>query len=182
MKTHSPWLHILLATVLALPFSGCSEKDPEPESGEKSPRAQASDGGEQAEAMLIRPGLGVGPVRFGMTIGEMKECLGEPDIAATGVSFVYADLGIEVVTRDEQVHSINCVDHIKDAPEVKACQHKTSEGIGIGSTESELIAAYGEPYKRGSSGLMYNELGMRFELDEDQVKLIGVLKPWKTRP
>ncbi|GAG32963.1 unnamed protein product, partial [marine sediment metagenome] len=104
--------------------------------------------------------------------------LGKPDIAATGVSFVYADLGIELVIRDEKVYSIHCVHHINGAPAVKACKYQTSEGIGIDSTESEIISAYGEPSKRSKGALSYNKLGMRFELDSGQVSLIQLLKPW----
>ena len=166
--------------MLGFLVSGCTKSEEENAAESKTGESTYREN-EQSNIMLIEPGTGVGKVRLGMTVEEMKSCLGKPDIDATGISFVYADLGIEVVIRGEKVYQIYCVHHINNAPAVKACKYKTAEGIGIGSTESEIISTYGEPYKRGESALSfitYNELGMRFELDNDQVVLILVLNPW----
>ena len=83
-----------------------------------------------------------------------------------------------LLTKDkETVHLIICVHHIDGAPEVKPCPYKTPEGIGIGSTESEVIAAYGEPYKRQKIFLGYKEPNLIFELEDGKVNRINVLTP-----
>jgi hypothetical protein len=171
---------VFLFTMLTIAFFtiGCETSEEKNESENANTDVQAPDRREHYKDMLIQPGIGVGRVRLGMTVEEMENCLGKPDIDATGISFVYADLGIEVVIRDEKVNQIHCIHHINNAPAVKACKYQTVEGIGIGSTESEIISAYGEPSKRSKGALTYNELGMRFELDGGQVNLILVLKPW----
>lgn len=179
MKRPSVCLDILLVLVLVAMGSGCAEDEVEPEAEETSTPVQVSDDGKQVETQAgIQPGTGVADVRFGMTVQEMKETLGEPDIDATGISYVYADRGIEVVFRDGLVHSIYCVDHIDNAPEVKTCTYRTPEGIGVGSTESEILSAYGQPFKRTQDALMYKEQGLRFELDNAQVQKVIVLQPW----
>ncbi len=77
-----------------------------------------------------------------MTVEQMESVLGKPDFSPTSISSVYADLGIEVIARDgEPVSAITCVRRIQNAPTVKECKYKTAEGIGIGSTESEIISA-----------------------------------------
>ena len=132
---------------------------------------------EQNNAMLIKPGIGVGEVRFGMTVEEVKNTLGKPSIDVTGISFIYADLGIEVVAKDrETISAIVCVHHINNAPKVQACKYRTAEGIGIGSTESDIISAYGEPFKRSTDRLIYKDLAMSFRLADGQVNRIWVQK------
>jgi hypothetical protein len=171
--------YLFAIMVLGLLCYGCSEKDEQAEVKEAETAAEATDADNQETIVAsIQPGIGVGKVKFGMTVDELKNTLGKPDIDATGISYVYADLGIEVVIRDKKVHSIYCVRHIVNAPEVKACEYQTAEGIGIGSAESEIIAAYSEPTKRSMGALMYKELGLRFELENGQVQKIIVLKPW----
>ncbi len=63
------------------------------------------------------------------------------------------------------------------------CPYRTPEGIGIGSTEAEVIAAYGEPAIRDKVGVSWTayEVGLRFEFEDGQVSLIGALKPWQKR-
>jgi hypothetical protein len=177
-RTRADQVVVPVLIVMAMSL-GCAENEPEaePEAMNSTVRAP-QDAGQDGPKALIQPGTGVGSVRFGMTVEEMKETLGEPDIDATGISYMYAAEGIEVVFRDGKVHSIHCVDHIANAPEVRTCQYRTSEGIGIGSTESEVVSAYGEPGKRTPDALMYNDLGLRLELDNGQVHKIVALPPW----
>lgn len=172
-------LFIFVVLLLGIHGLGCSDKGDQNESEEANTNVQATDPNEQdTTAALIQPGVGVGEVEFSMTVDEMKTALGKPDIDATGISYVYAHLGIEVVFRDEKVHSIHCVHHINNAPEVKACKYRTEEGIGIGSTESDITSAYGEPFKRSNGALMYKALGLRFEFNDGQVQKIIALQPW----
>lgn len=49
----------------------------------------------------------------------------------------------------------------------------TKEGIGIGSTKAELIAAYGNPsevkHYQGFDDLWFASLGINFDLEKDKV-------------
>lgn len=168
----------LITLLLAIFNPGCSSKEEQSEYEDANTTAPVtqSDVKEVTNA-FIQPGTGVGKVQFGMTLDNMKKILGEPDIDSTGISYVYADLGIEVVFRDDKVHSIYCVRHINGVPGFKACTYQTKEGIGIDSSESDIITAYGEPTKRSRGALMYKELGLRFELENGQVEKIIALKP-----
>ena len=164
--------------VLGLFCQGCAEKDDQNEVEEAETAVQTDAGKQDALVASIQPGIGVGKVKFGMTFAELKNALGKPDIDVTGITYVYADLGIEVVIRSDIVRCVYCVHHITGAPFVKACEYQTEEGIGIGSTESEIIAAYDEPTKRSQGALTYKEFGLRFELQNGQVQKIIALKPW----
>ncbi len=128
--------------------------------------------------LLILPGICVGDVRLGMTVDEMKDVLGKPDVAATGISFMYKSLGIEVVANDKKtVIAISCGNpHNINTPIVKAlgaaCKFKTAEGIGIGSTADHILQEYGEPSRKSNDGLLYKDDGIAFFLSDD--KVIGI--------
>jgi len=179
MKCRIIFIFAVVALLLATFDLGCSSKDDQGTSEDANTTVPVTETDEkEPTTALIRPGIGVGKVQFGMAVDDMKEILGKPDIDATGISYVYADLGIEVVFRDDKVHSIYCVHHMKGVPDFRVCKYRTQEGIGIDSSESDIITAYGEPAKRSDGALMYKELGLRFELENGQVRKIIALKPW----
>ncbi|MBW8017798.1 MAG: hypothetical protein FVQ82_16620 [Planctomycetes bacterium] len=156
---------------------GCKKT---PDEVSQDTEAKTNQGGDvSSEYLLIRPGIGVGKIKFGMTVKQMKDILGKPDVAATGVSYIYSSLGIEIVARDEVVVSdIYCGNpHGKTEPLVKAmekaCKFKTAEGLGIGSTESEIVEVFGEPSKRKGNQLIYKNKRMGFFLTDD--KVIGII-------
>ena len=142
--------------------------------------------GQQAETssddLLIRPGIGVGKIRFGMTVQQMKDVLGKPDIEATDISYMYTSLGIEIVARDKAtIDSISCGNPSNsDNPQVKAlekaCLFKTAEGIGIGSTETQVVKAFGQPTNRSDNRLRYKDKRIMFSIDHDKVIGIWVMK------
>ena len=169
--------------VLGLLYQGCAQKDEPSDAEETETTAQTVDTDTQGTAVAsIQPGIGVGKVKFGMSVAELEDSLGKPDIDATGFLYVYADLGIEVVLQDDKVFNIFCVQQIPDNPEVKACEYQTAEGIGIGSTESDIITAYNEPTERRDSGyLIYKDPGIGFQLENDQVQKIIVLTSSKLK-
>ena len=65
---------------------------------------------------------------------------------------------------------------VGDMPVIKAmenaCKVKTPEGIGIGSTEDEIIKAYGEPSRRRENKIFYKDMRTSFGLAE--AKVIGI--------
>jgi hypothetical protein len=170
---------LYVIVVFGLLYQGCAQKDEPSDAEETEITVQTVDTDTQGTAAgSIQPGIGVGKVKFGMSVTELEDSLGKPDIDATGFSYVYADLGIEVVLKDDKVFNIVCVQQVPDIPEVKACECQTAEGIGIGSSEPDIITAYNEPTERRGSGyLIYKNLGLGFKLENDQVQEIIVLKP-----
>ena len=133
---------------------------------------------EASHDLLIRPGIGVGKVQFGMTVQQMKDVLGKPDVASTGISYMYTSLGIEIVARDDVVSHIYCGNpHGKSLPIVKtmeeSCKFKTAEGLGIDSTESQIVKAFGQPTKRKGNQLFYKDKRTAFFLSDD--KVIGIV-------
>ena len=171
-KTVLTWSVLLLS---AFSYVGCDKADDQASPGTEQPSQQAS---ESSEDLLIRPGIGVGGVEFGMTVDQMKDILGKPDVAATGISFMYKSLGIEIVARDRQtISAISCGNpNNADTAVVKAlekaCKFKTAEGIGIGSTQARITDAFGQPTKRSGNRLLYKDKRLSFTLTDD--KVIGI--------
>jgi outer membrane protein assembly factor BamE (lipoprotein component of BamABCDE complex) len=142
--------------------------------------AESNQGAKEvSEDLVIRPGIGVGKIKFGMTVKQMKDILGKPDVAATGISYMYSELGIEIVAKDTvTISTIYCGNpHGKTEPIIKAmekaCKFKTAEGLGIGSTESQIVKLFGEPSKRRGNQLIYKNKRMAFFLTDD--KVIGII-------
>ena len=160
--------------VLGLLCHGCTKKDEPNDTEEVEAAVQAVDTDNPGtEVASIQPGIGVGKVKFGMSFTELQDVLGKPDFNVKGFAHVYSDLGIQVLIRDDKVVSVFCRQHFPNAPEFKSCEYQTAEGIGIGSTESDIIAAYNEPSRRRNGRLTYKELGLVFELVNDRVQMIS---------
>lgn len=176
MKKLVPTLSFLIC--VALLITSCKKTDEQPADTHDESTATASQAEESGNDLLIQSGIGVGKVKFGMTVEEMKDILGKPDVEVTGISYLYSSLGIEIVAKDKAtISAIVCGNpENKTDPAVKAleqtCKFKTAEGIGIGSTEAQIIEAYGEPTSRRDHRLLYKDKHMFFSLDNG--KLIGI--------
>lgn len=155
---------------------GCEKSGDE--GGSDSQQEMTKQDEESSENLLIEPGVGVGAVKLGMTVDEMKDVLGKPDVAATGISFMYKSLGIEVVAKDKKtVSAISCGNpHNINTPVVRAlgtaCKFKTAGGIGIGSTVDQVIKEFGEPTKRSNNRLAYKDQMISFFFSGE--KIIGI--------
>ncbi|GAH88849.1 unnamed protein product, partial [marine sediment metagenome] len=96
-------------------------------------------------------------------------------------SYIYAAQGIEIVFRDNNLTYIYCGNpKNQNSPMFKAmekaCKFKTAEGIGIGSTEAQIIEAFGQPTKRKDNQLLYIEKRICFFLAADDVIGIWIRK------
>jgi hypothetical protein len=98
-----------------------------------------------AGAMDVVPGIGVGPIKFGMTMDEVQQALGKPD-RTHGKALEYLSLGLAVIPskRDGTVGAIMIGDG-NGSYLVDRFKGATKEGIRMRSTRQEIIAAYGEP-------------------------------------
>jgi len=107
--------------------------------------SRSSESVTPAVPMDIAPGVGVGPVRFGMTVDEVKQALGEPD-RTRGKALEYLSLGLAVILskQDGSVGAIMMGDG-NGSYLVDRFKGVTKEGIRMKSARQEIIAAYGEP-------------------------------------
>jgi hypothetical protein len=103
--------------------------------------------------------LFMGPVRIDhpISVRPLLAQLGQPNLAnASAYCFESQDRGVfvwlEVMAHDEAVVGDalissfpNCVDRVPHIARRDSLQWKAERGIGIGSTEREVVAAYGRP-------------------------------------
>ena len=128
---------------------------------------------------VVKPLIGIDKVRFGMTIEQMKNILGEP-VRSRGIIHEYSDLGFAILTiKDNTVTMIACGDRRRaDSTLIKNCNIRTKKGIGMGSTREDIVKAYGEPSStqeipgpgEGIAVLLrYDKLNSEFQLRNGRV-------------
>jgi len=166
---------ILLLSSLALclaALAGCGKK-----AGEDEP----------PDKFVIEPLVGIGPVQFGMSKAEVIEHFGQPDriyegqltklsyVASRGLNFVVdAELGLQ---------EIGCWSEGMLPSRVTTFAGSTKEGIGIGASQEEMVAAYGQPDRTSTDpkgiiqNLHYDKLSTRFSLKEDKIMSIVLEAP-----
>jgi len=142
---------------------------------------------EPNEAPMIELGVGVGPVKLGMSKDEVIQCLGQPDrteepmpdvivldyISSRGIDFgLHPTLG---------VNYIKCYwDKYPGEPDATAFAKKTRKGVAMGASRDEIVAAYGEPDETASKGpftiLYYNSLSSEMLVTDDGLVGIKMVK------
>ncbi len=101
-------------------------------------------------AMDIVPGVGVGPIKFGMTMDEVKQVLGKPD-RTTGKALEYLSLGLAVgPSKQDGTVAVILMGDGNGSYLVDRFKGATKEGVRMRSTRQEIVAAYGEPEKTAS--------------------------------
>ncbi len=121
--------------------------------------------------LTIKPGVGVGDLKFRVQADDVTRLLGEPVLMTYG----YTNIGMFVVVSPKiGVYSISFGDMGNpQSPFVKACKFKTDAGIGMGSKLGDLKKAYGEPSSVQAAGatqkVVYDRLGATFTLAGDAV-------------
>ena len=134
---------------------------------------------EQVQSRLtVVPGVGMGPVKFGMSKDDVIKALGEPDLIHGG-NLIYASKGFNIFIREGRgVTNINCraksvYDNSLVASVATDFTGVTNKGIGLGSNESQIIKAYGKPTRRsefeGAIELRYKTQGLYFKLSNDEL-------------
>ncbi|MHC4214775.1 MAG: LolA family protein [Planctomycetota bacterium] len=128
----------------------------------------------ESTALMVYPGKGIGELDFGMDAKQIKRVLGEPDFKMGDNIFQYPGLAI-ATSQTGQVRNITCGDLGKhNSPHVRLCKYRTAEGIGMGSSESDITTAYGKPSARradegGKVRLVYRNLGAGFFLHNNSL-------------
>jgi hypothetical protein len=152
-------------------------REPEVTAPGRGPEVTAPD--RPKKALVVEPLVGIDKLRFGMTMEQMKEILGEP-VRSRGIVHEYRDLGFAVLTiKDNTVTMIACGDRRSAASAlIKNCTVRTKKGIGMGSSKEDVIKAYGQPSSTqelsgpgegGAVVLRYDQLNSEFQLRNDTV-------------
>jgi hypothetical protein len=146
--------------------------------------SKKAEEGEAVEELIVEPLVGIGAVQFGMSKDEIIEHFGQPDkltaraegtklnyVASKGLGFeVDSELGLQKI----QCWSKNWPTELPFA--VMTFTGRTKEGIGISSTQEQIVTAYGEPDRTSTDsnkgiiqGLHYDKLQIEFALWQDKL-------------
>lgn len=164
---------LLSSLVLCLAaLAGCGRK-----AGEEEP----------PDKLVIEPLVGIGPVQFGMSKAEVIEHFGQPDrifegqpaklsyVPSRGLNFaIDAELGLQ---------EIGCWSEGMLPSRVTTFAGSTKDGIGIGASQEEIVAAYGQPDRTSTDdtgaiqNLHYDKLSIKFSLKKGKIMLIVLEAP-----
>ena len=136
--------------------------------------------------LIIEPLVGIGPVKFGMSKEEVIKHIGQPDkVLADGTKLNYVSSRGLSFTVDSELglQEIGCWSEGMLPSRITTFAGKTKEGIGIGASEEEIVAAYGQPDRTstGSGGVIqnlhYDKLSAKFLLKENKLMTMTLEAP-----
>ncbi|MFA5503993.1 MAG: hypothetical protein WC423_01105 [Vulcanimicrobiota bacterium] len=158
---------VITVSLLLILATGCSTKSA-PE-GSATPTIGAVD----LTPGMIEPGVGIKEVKLGATQAEVEPVLGPPtsqdvnEFVEGQIYLLYHSKGIELTLQDDKVQVITL--HAKSG-EWSAYTGGTVEGVGVGSTSEEIMAALGTPDEKADQSLTYVKKGLRFRFAQDRAK------------
>jgi hypothetical protein len=124
---------------------------------------------------LIIPGQRIGDASVGATYTGMQTRLGKPDATREmGVYTLYAyrntNIVVAISNNDDSVFTVMTIDP----------RYHLDNGLRVGSSAAEVAFKLGEPSDRstlsnGSEQWFYINRGLIFQIDEDNVRAIGVV-------
>ncbi|MGQ0550007.1 MAG: hypothetical protein ACT4PY_10125 [Armatimonadota bacterium] len=135
----------------------------------------ATPGAPQVPAdQLIVPGRAIGAISLDMPVSEINTRLGNPEALPEGLGFRARGLA----WRNTMVGFVDPTNPGRlIGLDVSLRRHRTSRGIGFGSSEGAVLFAYGPspirldmtiPQTGGVRVLIYNDLGIAFALTSDR--------------
>jgi hypothetical protein len=171
--------NILLFGLLSLSlvaWVGCGKK-----AGEDEARDEPAD--EAHDELVIEPLVGIGPIQFGASKDQIVEHFGQPDRIFEGqvtkLNYVPSRGLNFVVDTERGLQEIGCWSEGMLPSRVTTFAGKTKKGIGIGASQDEIVAAYGQPDRTSTDSrgiiqnLHYDKLSARFSFREG--KLISMV-------
>ncbi len=124
----------------------------------------------------VKPGVGLGPVKFGMSKDEVIKALGQPDkIDQRGIALDYLSRGYSLhVSPQRGLMMIICYTQKTFFVKVNDFKGRTAEGVIMGSTRADVEKAYGKPDEAENNGpqttyLRYPKKGLEFTLFGDKL-------------
>jgi outer membrane lipoprotein-sorting protein len=138
--------------------------------------------------LVLTPGEGMGPIKFGMSRKEVVELLGTPDaeqeVKDVGLAMSYATHGFAItVNKDKGVSTISCFAQPAGSEKVIGeFTGKTDKGIALGASSTTIVRAYGEPDQKqaikGLTQLRYDGQRVEFMVSSnDKLVLIWLFRP-----
>jgi outer membrane lipoprotein-sorting protein len=134
----------------------------------------------ELKAPEIIPGVGLGPVRFGMSREEIEKHFGKPDRYENNkTTLIYHSRGFVLYVNPRRgLINIHCMSQTMNLFKVREFAGKTKEGIGIGSSLQDLEKVFGKPERDEghdpmNKRLIYTKRGLDIDLFQD--KVIGIL-------
>jgi outer membrane lipoprotein-sorting protein len=144
--------------------------------------------GRELQAPVLHPGLGLGPIRFGMSREQIESLIGKPDsYESDQTSLLYYSRGFTLsVSHRSGLKGIHCLSHELEMHRLRVFAGKTKEGIGIGSTLHDVEKVFGKPdrnesYAPGNQYLEFYRIGLSIRSYEDKVIEID-MTAGQTRP
>jgi outer membrane lipoprotein-sorting protein len=135
----------------------------------------------ELRAPEIIPGVGLGPIRFGMSRDKIESLIGKPDgYEANKTSLPYYSRGFVLsVSHRSGLKNINCISQMLTMNRVRDFAGKTKEGIGLGSSLQEVEKAFGKPdrdegHDALNKRLVYTKRGLEIQFFEDRVIIINM--------
>jgi len=170
---------ILCAAIVVFTLAGCKKETPAPDSEDETAASPSEDPVvEPSEELVIELGVGVGPVRLGMSKEELIENFGEPDkFTANGQGLDYkSSRGLLFgVNPTAGINLIKC--YSKEYPTSShVTTFRTTKGVAMGASRNQITAVYGEPDRTASKDpftiLYYDNLRSEMIITND--RLVGI--------
>lgn len=158
------WLAALMLAIVACMLGACSSEPPVDET-----------------ALVIEPGVGMGPVRLGMRYDEAASVLGQAEGAfvVSRIAFArYPDRELELVLTSPEETALT--------PDSIVVGIGVAEGASVrgpvvpGATRADVERALGEADVVES--LAFYPSGLSVEYDGDRAIRVGVIAPYERRP
>ncbi|MGO9107675.1 MAG: hypothetical protein ACLP9L_00450 [Thermoguttaceae bacterium] len=132
-------------------------------------------------APRIIPGVGLGPIRFGMSRDKIESLIGKPDgYEADKTSLLYYSRGFVLsVSHRSGLKHVNCLSQTLTMNKVRDFAGKTREGIGLGSSLQEVEKVFGKPdrdegHDAMNKRLVYTKCGLEIQFVGDKVIIIDM--------
>lgn len=127
----------------------------------------------------ILGGVGLGKVKLGTTLADVEAALGKAAQVTSSPNdpgskfYAYPKFGCSVFVGSEgKVIGIT----------ITSAQYRTPEGLGVGSSRSQVEKAYGKGLARGAGNVNYASRGLAFSYGNDKVSNVFVFKREEDRP
>ena len=168
---------------------------------------QPEPAGKDARELVVTPGEGIGPVKFGMKTDEVIKLLGPPDKLLAHLkdraTLEYYSRGFSISTDAARgALMIMCYTGKFMAIQVRDFAGRTEKGIRMGVSRAAIEKAYGPPssvrearmkdvigdraanpeQKTGQVDLSYDALRLSFSLHDDALDSIIILVPRAPKP
>jgi hypothetical protein len=120
----------------------------------------------------LQPKVGLGPVRFGMSVAQVEALLGSPD-QADEMTHEYFSRGYSLDFEEKKLSGIRCYGQPVSEWVVRDFAGRTTEGARLGNLQEEIERIYGPPDSvdvfDGETMMFYDERGLEFTLIQGKV-------------